>query len=95
MDGKTKIKKLKNHLFYIIHNGKNSKWKYFCLSYISLYIPRFVSIRLRKRALNSLANRADKGYILSRVEYYNQLNAKVQFDKVAFEKQLVELKQQK
>ena len=95
MDGKTKIKKLKNHLLYIIHNGKNSKWKYFCLSYFSLYIPRFVSIRLRKKALKSLANRADKGYILSRVEYYNQLNANVQFDKVAFEKQLVELKQQK
>lgn len=61
-------------LLYLLHSGKNSKVKYFTLSYLRLITPRFLFRKRLNKVLSEVDNRADKEYILSRVNYYNKMN---------------------
>lgn len=57
----------------IFNRGKNSKFLYFLQHVGCFFLPTaYYRTRLRK-VLNSLEQRADKDYILRRVNYYNKL----------------------
>ena len=59
---------------YLFHNGKNSKIKYYAISYIRLLIPRFI-YRLRlDNELKKVDRCPDAEYIKRRVDYYNKVN---------------------
>jgi hypothetical protein len=65
----------KRKIYYTLHSGKNSKLKYYILSYLSIYTPHWLKAWNRRRILKSLDKREDKAYILDRVNYYNQLTS--------------------
>lgn len=60
-------------LYYKLHSGKNNKLIYLVKNYLSLLIPNSIFRAKLKPALKSIDTRADKGYILKRVDYYCKL----------------------
>ena len=61
-------------LKYIFHSGKNSKQVYYIRNFLRLCLLPDVWYRSQRNAiLQSLDNRPDKEYILSRVDYYCRL----------------------
>lgn len=60
-------------LKYILHSGKNSKPKYFLMSYLRMCVPSCLLRRRLGHILRSVDVRADREYILDRVDYYNRL----------------------
>ena len=63
---KSIIDNLKYHLFY----GKNSKLKYYTLSYLHLAVPSWILRRRLAYLLRSIERRADRDDIVKRAEYY-------------------------
>ena len=60
---------------YRLHNGKNSKLKYYARNFFRLYcVPNALCRHRRESLLHSLDGRADKDYIQSRVDYYCKLD---------------------
>ena len=57
----------------LFNNGKNPKWKYYVINYLKLLIPSIFYRNRAKRLLQQFPDRADKDYILDRVDYYNKL----------------------
>lgn len=63
-------------LKYLFRSGKNNKLKYYIINFIRVYsIPDFLYRVRRKAIIDSLNNRLDKDYILSRVDYYCRLQS--------------------
>lgn len=60
-------------LNYILHSGKNSKPKYFLMSYLKMCVPACLLRRRLGLLLKSVDSRSDREYILDRVNYYNRL----------------------
>ena len=61
-------------LKYIFHSGKNSKQVYYIRNFLRLCLLPDVWYRSQRNAiLQSLDDRPDKEYILSRVDYYCRL----------------------
>lgn len=60
---------------YLLNSGKNSKLKYYACEYLHYYLPSWLFRAQRERLLASVEQRDDKEYILSRVDYYNKLDA--------------------
>lgn len=56
-------------LYYTLHSGKNSKPLYFAVSAARTAVPRALLRAMLPGRLASLKNRADRGYILDRVDY--------------------------
>lgn len=64
-------------LSYLLHNGKNSKIKYYTVNYLRQLIPHaYFRARLEKE-LQKIETRPDKEYILGRVNYYNKVNESI------------------
>ncbi|UKK74352.1 lipopolysaccharide biosynthesis protein [Segatella bryantii] len=83
----------KRKIYYTLHSGKNSKLKYYILSYLSIYTPHWLKAWNRRRILKSLDKREDKAYILDRVNYYNQLTC-ADFQPEKFQEKSLMLKDQ-
>ncbi len=62
------------NLYYILHSGKNSKLPYYVKGYCHELIPRIFYMRKLKPLLQSISNRDDYEYILTRRNYYCQLS---------------------
>ncbi len=60
-------------LDYIFHNGHNSRLVYMLRSFARYAVPKALLRRRLTSLLCELGSRADKEYILSRVDYYNKL----------------------
>ena len=60
-------------LDYIFHNGHNSRLVYMLRSFARYAVPKTLLRRRLTSLLCELGSRADKEYILSRVDYYNKL----------------------
>ncbi|GFI54540.1 hypothetical protein IMSAGC022_01161 [Alistipes sp.] len=60
-------------LDYIFHNGHNSRLVYMLRSFARYAVPKALLRRRLTSLLGELRSRADKEYILSRVDYYNKL----------------------
>jgi hypothetical protein len=61
-----------NSLQYLLHNGKNSKIKYYTVSYFRLFTPKFLFRCRLQNELKRGEQRDDKAYIFDRVNYYNK-----------------------
>ena len=66
--------------FSLFDNGKNPKWKYYIINYLKLLIPPVFYQKRAKRLLWEFPHRADKNYILDRVDYYNKLKTVTKLD---------------
>lgn len=64
-------------LLYILHSGKNSKFKYYFCAYLRQLIPGRLSRSLRKTYLSRLASDKDYAYMEKRIRYYCQLKQPV------------------
>ena len=62
-----------NKLAYRLNSGKNNKMLYYIYNYIGLVLPKWIYRKRLKNKISSLQNRADREYILDRVNYYNKL----------------------
>lgn len=60
-------------LLYKLRSGKNPKFIYFLVNILRQWQPKFLFRMRLERTLATLDKRADKEYILSRVDYYNKL----------------------
>ena len=61
-------------LHFMLHSGKNSKWKYYLASYCRTAVPAcFLHSRL-PHLLEKAARRPDYDYMLARRDYYNRLS---------------------
>ena len=69
---------MKNGLLYKLRSGKNSKLAYYVANYLRLVVPKWIFCMMRERKLRTLNSRSDRGYIVSRVDYYNRLSRLVQ-----------------
>jgi hypothetical protein len=61
-------------LQYLLHNGKNSKLKYYTINYARLLTPKFLFQWRLKHTLKEIDSRSDKEYIIQRVNYYNKMS---------------------
>lgn len=82
-------------LKYLFHNGKNPKYKYYLNTYYKTYFPRPFLRPFLKKKLESLHERADKDYILSRVNYYNNLAAGCVTDTNEWQQKAIAVEKQK
>lgn len=63
-------------LKFLFQSGKNNKLKYYIKNFMRVYlIPDYLYRVRRQTIINSLNNRSDKDYILSRVNYYCRLQS--------------------
>ena len=69
------------NVFSLFNNGKNPKWRYYLINYLKLLIPAVFYQKRAKRLLQEFPDRADKNYILDRVDYYNKLDHTKKLDK--------------
>ncbi len=72
---------MRDSLFYKLHSGKPSKLTFLLKGYFQRFIPNFLWQRRYSKLLRDFETRADKDYILSRVDYYNQLEIPVTLPK--------------
>lgn len=75
----------------MLHSGKNSNLKYYLRSYLREYTPKVFSQMRLKGLLIQMDERADKDYILQRVDYYCKLQRDSVFDGNTWEKKAVRL----
>lgn len=69
---------------YLLHSGKNSKLKYFAKNVVRVYLVPFAFCRARLSGLlRQFASRADKEYIMQRVNYYCKLQSGAVLDNVS------------
>ncbi len=61
-------------IYYNLHSGKNSKLAYFARCYLRRCMPSRLLQSRRQSLLDEVQQRADKDYILQRVDYYCRLN---------------------
>ena len=61
-------------IYYTLHSGKNSKLSYYVASELRMMVPRWLLRPLLKGKLGAVDRRADKEYILERVDYYCKLS---------------------
>ncbi|WP_077197024.1 glycosyl transferase family 90 [Prevotella ihumii] len=81
-------------IYYTFNSNKNSKLAYYVSSYIAIYTPHILLKWLLKYELNASEKRADKDYILQRVNYYNALTTSSVFNRDAFETEAIALRHQ-
>ena len=81
-------------IYYLLHNGKNSNLKFFIKGYCRQNMPRTLFSMQRKHLLGELEKRADKDYILDRVNYYCKLTPDYQYDRKAWDEKAVEISKQ-
>lgn len=82
------------NIYYLLHNGKNSNLNYFAHNYLREITPNvFYRMRLQ-HWLDKLEQRADKDYILQRVNYYCQLTPQHPYDHKEWLKESVALRHQ-
>lgn len=67
-------------LYYLLHNGKNSKLAYYVRSYLRLWVPRWLTQSQLPRLLRAFDRRTDQEEILRRVDYYNRLTPDTPID---------------
>lgn len=67
-------------LYYLLHNGKNSKLAYYVQSYLRLWVPRWLTQSQLPRLLRTFDRRTDQEEILRRVSYYNRLTPDTPID---------------
>lgn len=60
-------------LHFMLHNGKNPKWRYYIASYFRTYAPAWSLRNALQHKLESASGRPDYESMLSRCEYYNRL----------------------
>ncbi len=65
---------MKNSLLYKLNSGKNTKFLYFAKNYLCKLLPDGLYRSRLNNTLKSLENRADRDYIIGRVDYYNKLS---------------------
>lgn len=70
-------------LLYKLRSGKNSKFKYYLTNYIRLVTPKILFQTRLERVLSSCSGRADRDYIMERVDYYNRLTGKTKLPESA------------
>ncbi len=63
-----------NKIRYTFFSGKNRKFSYFLKSYIQYWTPRSLLQARLKSLLAKIETRADKDYIIERINYYNKLD---------------------
>jgi len=76
-------------LRYLLHSGKNPKWKYYLNAYAYLGVPAWLLRARAKRLLASIESRSDRDYILDRVAYYCRLNENTPIDAEAWRREAV------
>ena len=81
-------------IYYLFHSGKNCKFLYYLRSYIREAMPRWCTQIQLKSKLAKLDDRADKAYILERVNYYNKLTPTSPIDATLWNERAVEVCQQ-
>lgn len=83
-----------SRLRYLLHSGKNPKWKYYLRSYASLYTPQSLLKRRIDTLLKSIDDRNDCEYILRRVDYYCRLSDKTVIDRERWAQEAVAIRHQ-
>ena len=81
-------------IYYLFHSGKNCKFLYYLRSYLREAMPRWCTQIQLKSKLAKLDSRADKAYILERVNYYNKLTPTSPIDATLWNERAVEVCQQ-
>lgn len=81
----------KRKVYYLLHNGKNSNFMYFLKAYIREYTPKCFFRMFLDKELRKLDKRADRDYIIQRVNYYNKLSSDCQYDSEDWAKKAVEI----
>lgn len=81
-------------IYYLFHSGKNCKFLYYLRSYLREAMPRWCTQIQLKSKLAKLDNRADKAYILERVNYYNKLTPTSPIDATLWNERAVKVCQQ-
>lgn len=84
----------KRKIYYLLHNGKNSKLAYFVGAYLRDMTPRCLLRPFLKRKLQQAESRADWDYIKRRVDYYNLLAADTPYSHEAWLQNTVALDKQ-
>lgn len=62
-------------LIYRLRSGKNNKFFYYLHGYLRELVPGFISRKKGHTMLQSIGKRADKDYILTRINYYCSLKS--------------------
>ena len=84
----------KRHIYYLLHNGKNSNMLYFIKNYLRQWMPRICTQWQRESLLRSIEQRPDRDYIHQRADYYNKMTPDYTFDREAWAKEAVMVKNQ-
>ena len=81
-------------IYYLLHSGKNCKLAYFVRCYLREYTPKIITRMQLDSELAKLEGRADKDYVLQRVNYYCKLSATSEYDKQAWAEKACRLRDQ-
>lgn len=81
-------------IYYRLNSGKNSKLLYFVKSILRTHIPRPLLAMMLRRRLAGVDARADRDYILDRVNYYCKLDGGTPYDAGEWRRRAVEIGRQ-